>query len=87
MQVLLAAPDFLGRRQVAEVGPVPFARVHDRQAVRPPGGQQAPVRLDRPAQLRHIVAEHLAEAAGLEEIALHVDDQQRAASPATNSNG
>ena len=38
----------------------------------------APVGLDRPAQLRDVVAEHLAEAARLEEVALHVDDQQRA---------
>ena len=39
-----------------------------------PGGEQRAVRLDRPAQLRDVVAEHLAEAARLEEIALHVDD-------------
>jgi len=29
--------------------------------------------------LRHVVAEHLAEAARLEEVALHVDDEQGAA--------
>jgi len=33
---------------------------------------------DRLAQLRDIIAQHLAEAARLEEVALHVDDQQRA---------
>ena len=31
------------------------------------------------AQQRHVVAERLAEAARLEEIALHVDDEQRRA--------
>src|ERR1700728_2455069 len=36
-----------------------------------------PRRLDRAAQLADIVAERLAEPARLEEIALHVDDQQR----------
>ena len=40
--------------------------------------EQPAVRLDRAAQLRHVIAEHFAEAARLEEIALHVDDQQRA---------
>jgi len=44
-----------------------------------PGREQAAVRLDRPPQLRHVVAEHLAEAARLEEVALHVDDEQGAA--------
>ena len=33
--------------------------------------------LDRAAQLRHVVAQHLAEAARLQEVPLHVDDQQR----------
>ena len=33
---------------------------------------------DGGAQLRHVIAQHFAESAGLEEIALHVDDQQRA---------
>ena len=42
-----------------------------------PGRQQAAVRLDGAAKLRHVVAEHFAEAAGLEEVALHVDDQKR----------
>ena len=55
-----------------------LARVDDQQPGGAPRRQQSPVRLDRAAQLRHVVAEHLAEAAGLEEIALHVDDQQRA---------
>ena len=56
-----------------------FARVHDGQGLGAPCRQQFPVGLDDPAQLRDVVAEHLAEAARLEEIALHVDDEQRAA--------
>ena len=55
-----------------------FAGVHHRQALGAPGREQLSIGLDGPAQLRHIVAEHLAEAARLEKIALHVDDQQRA---------
>ena len=73
-----AAADLLGRRQIGQVGPMALARVDDQQAGGAPGRQQAAVRLDRAAQLRHVVAEHFAEAAGLEEVALHVDDEQRA---------
>ena len=58
-----------------------LARVHDRQLPGAPRRQQLPVGLDGPAQLRDVVAEHLAEAARLEEVALHVDDEQRAAVP------
>ena len=34
--------------------------------------------LDSAAQLRDIIAEHFAQTAGFQEIALHIDDQQRA---------
>jgi hypothetical protein len=44
---------------------------------RPPGGQQALIRLDRPPQLRDVVAEHRAEPPRFQEIALHVDDDER----------
>ncbi len=57
---------------------MPFPRVKHWQAERSPSGQQTAVGLDGPAELRHVVAEHLAEPAGLEEIALHVDDDERA---------
>ena len=56
-----------------------LAGVQDRQTQRPPDRQQAAIGLDGAAKLRHVVAEHFAEAAGLEEVALHVDDQKRAA--------
>jgi hypothetical protein len=73
-----AAADLLGRRQIGQIGPMALAGVHRQQTGGAPGRQQPTVRLDGPAQLRDVVAEHFAEAAGLEEIALHVDDQQRA---------
>jgi hypothetical protein len=46
----------------------------------PPSFQQLPIRLNRRANLRNIVAEHFSEASWLQEIALHIDDKQRAAS-------
>ena len=73
-----AAADLLGRRQIAEVGPMAFARMENRKTGGAPRRQQLPVRLDGAPQLRNVVAEHFAEAARLEEIALHVDDQKRA---------
>ena len=36
-----------------------------------------PARLHRGREARHVVAERLAEAAGLEEVPLHVDDDER----------
>ena len=43
-----------------------------------PRREQPSVRFDGAAQLRNVVAEHFAKAPGLEKIALHVDDEQRA---------
>ena len=43
----------------------------------PRGVEHASGRLDGRAQQRHVVAQRLAEAAGLDEIALEVDAQQR----------
>ena len=53
-----------------------FARMERRKAGGAPGRQQATVWLDCPAQLRDVVAEHFAEAPGLQKIPLHVDNQQ-----------
>ena len=63
-------------RQIAEIGAVSFAGVDDQHACLAPGFEQTAIRLDRAAELRDIVAEHLAETARLEEVALHVDDDQ-----------
>ncbi len=54
-----------------------FAGVHDLQAGLAPGGEQLAIGLDGAAKLRDVVAEHLAEPARLEEVALHIDDEQR----------
>jgi len=43
-----------------------------------PRSEQAAIRLDGAAELRDIVAEHFAEPTGFEEIALHIDDDERA---------
>ena len=43
--------------------------------------QHAAQRLDRARKLRDVVAERFAEAAGLQKVALHVDDQQRGRRP------
>jgi hypothetical protein len=48
-------------------------------ARRPPGRQQALQRRHDGLQPRHVVAQAGAEAAGLDEVALHVDDHQRRA--------
>ena len=53
-------------------------RVEDRKTGGAPRRQQPLVRFDGAAQLRNVVAEHFAKAAGLQKIALHVDDQERA---------
>ncbi len=74
-----AAPaHFLGGRQIGEIGPVALARMHREEPRGSPRRQDAFVGLDRAAQLRDIVAEHLAESAGLEKVSLHIDDQKRA---------
>jgi hypothetical protein len=71
-----ATAQALGGRAVGEVGLVAFAGVDDRQA----GGTEG---VHEPAQGGHdrlqagdIVAERVAEAAGLDEVALHVDEDQ-----------
>jgi hypothetical protein len=54
-----------------------FARVEDREPPRSERVEHAPRRRDRATKQAHVVAEHRAESAGLEEVALHVDDEQR----------
>ena len=78
MQIALRPRIFFDVRQVGQVGPVAFPRVKRRKTGGAPSRQQPTVGLDRPAKLRNVVAEHFAESARLQEIPLHVDDQQRA---------
>ena len=67
----------LGRRRIGEIGQVALAGVDDQHAGGARGVQHVGAGRDRARQLRDIVAQRLAEAAGLEEIALHVDDDKR----------
>ena len=78
MDVGAAAADFLGRRQIGQVGPVAFARVEDRSPAARHAARSLRFGSIAPTQLRHVVAEHFAKAARLEKVALHVDDQERA---------
>ena len=52
-----------------------FPRMQHGETGGAPRRKQPAIGLDRPAELGNVVAEHLAEAAGLQEIPLHVDDQ------------
>ena len=69
----------LGGRRVRQVGAVPLARVNDQhpqlagRAQQPLGGR------DRLGQQRDVVPQRLAETARLEEVALHVDHDDRRA--------
>ena len=67
----------LGRRRIGQIGPMAFAGVDDQHAV---VARRRRARLaigsTARAQLRDVVAERLAEAAGLEKVALHVDDDE-----------
>ena len=71
----------LGRRRVGQIGQMALAGVHDQHAHRARRGQHRADRLHRARQLRDVVAERFAEAAGLHEVALHVDDDERGRRP------
>ena len=71
----IATLDLVPRR-IGEIGPMPFARVNDQHAASARGTEYLPAGTDGRLQARHVIAEGGAEAAGLEEVALHVDDQQ-----------
>ena len=57
---------------------MPFAGVDNAELSRTPSGQQPNIGFNRPPQLGNIVPQHLTESAGLEKVALHIDDKQRA---------
>src|SRR5580704_10738995 len=69
----------LVRRRVGQIRPMAFARVDDQKAKLPRGGEYVPAWRDGGLQPGHVIAERGAEPAGLEEIALHVDDDERRA--------
>ena len=72
-----AAAQPLGGRAIGEVGRVALARVEDRPAFARNRAISAATVGTIAATGAKIVAERLAEAAGLDEIALHVDDDER----------
>jgi hypothetical protein len=72
--------DFGGRR-VREIRQMAFARVDDEKTGFARCSQDIAAGFHRARQLRDIVAERFPESAGLQEIALHVDDHQRGFRP------
>ena len=71
----------LGRRRVGQIGQMALAGVHDQHAGIARRIQHGRDRLHRARKLRDVVAERFAEAARLQEIALHVDDEKRRRRP------
>ena len=69
----------LGRRCIRQIRAVALARVDHQHAGRARSAEDGPARADRGLQQRDVVTERFAEPAGLEEIALHVDDDERSA--------
>jgi len=60
-----------------EIGAVALARMDDHHLAGTGGVEHAPARPDHVLQRRDVVAERLAEPTRLDEVALHVDDDQR----------
>ena len=71
----VAALDLVGRR-IVQIGTVTFAGVDHHHAGAPRRSQHVADRPDRGLEAAHVVAERGAEAAGLQEVALHVDDDE-----------
>src|ERR1700726_2154397 len=74
------ASHFFGRRKIRHIGSMPFAGVNNLQPLPAPRRQQSPVRFNGPAKLGDVVTKHLAKSTRFQEIALHVDDHERAMS-------
>ena len=66
----------LGARGVGEIGTMPLAGVDHQEVGRARRIEHPAAGDDRPAEQRYVVAQRLPEAARLEEIALHVDDDE-----------
>ena len=69
----------LCRRSIRKIGTVTLACMDHQQAGVARGGEHRLQRLHRRLQPRHVVAERFAKSARLQEVALHVDDEQRRA--------
>lgn len=66
----------LGRRRIGKIGQMAFAGMDHQHAHVARGLEHVRDRLHGARQLRHVIAQRFAEAAGLHEVALHVDDQK-----------
>ena len=73
----------LGRRRIGQIGQMALAGVDDQHAGFARRLQHRRDRLHRARELRYVVAQRLAETAGLHEVALHVDDQKRGGGPSS----
>ena len=71
----------LGRRRVGQIRQMALAGVHDQHPGLPRRVQHRRNRLHRARELRNVVTERFTEAAGLHEIALHIDDEKRGGGP------
>src|SRR3970282_816677 len=74
---LRSATFVLRRRESGQVGPMALARVDDEEARGAAGLEHALGRRQGLEQERGVVAERLAETAGVHEVALEVDHDQR----------
>jgi len=74
-----AAASTLARGASAISGRCPLARVDHQGKTRACGAGSTPCTGDAARELREVVAERGAETAGLEKVALHVDDDERSA--------
>ena len=74
----IAALDLV-RRGVGQIGAVTFAGVDHQHAGARAASSTLASAADRRLEPRHVVAERRAEAAGLQKVALHVDDDERRA--------
>jgi hypothetical protein len=66
-----------GRRAVGQIRAVPLTGMDDEHVGGSAGLEDAPGGLDDCAQQRNVVAERFAETTRIDEVALHVDDDQR----------
>jgi hypothetical protein len=71
----------LGRRRIGEIGQMALAGVDHQHPHRACRRQHRADRLDRARKPADVIAERLAEAAGLHKVALHVDNDERGGRP------
>src|ERR1700676_5495630 len=75
---LAVAAHLLGWWKIRHIGSMPFPGVNNFQALPSPSRQQPPVRFNGTPKLVYVISEHFPESARLQEIALHIDNDERA---------